>query len=127
MPTLDCFCTNSCAHRSKNTKMKSIKRYTMCYRFLYLFLFRTWFFYKTQDTVHLVLMTYHWATECSVLREYACSFCFSSATCAPVGFGALAPVYHFDALMATDTVTLGQSSSFWGCLFFLRIRFLVHC
>lgn len=78
-----------------------------------------------QDTV-LVLMTYHWTTERSVLREYACSFCFSSATCAPVGFGALASVDYFDALMAADTVTLGQSSSFWGCLIFLRIWFLVH-
>lgn len=52
-------------------------------------------------------MTYHWATERSVLREYACSFCFSSATCAPVGFGALASVDYFDALMAADTITLG--------------------
>lgn len=52
-------------------------------------------------------MTYHWATECSVLREYAGSFCFSSATCAPVGFGALASVDHFDALMAADTITVG--------------------
>lgn len=57
--------------------------------------------------MHLVLVTYHWATECSVLREYACSFCFSSATCAPVSFGALASVDYFDALMAADAITLG--------------------
>lgn len=98
--------------------MKSTKSHTMCYGFLHLFLSKTWLYYKIQDTVHLVLMTYHWATECSVLREYACSFCFSSAPRAPVGFGALAPVHHFDALMAADTVPLGQSSSFWSCLFF---------
>lgn len=57
--------------------------------------------------MHLVLMTYHWAAECSMLREYACSFCFSSATRAPVGFGALASVDDFDALVAADTITLG--------------------
>lgn len=79
----------------------------MCYGFPYLSLFRTLFHQKIWDTVHLVLMTYHWATECSVLREYAGSFCFSSATCASVGFGALASVDHFDALMAADTITVG--------------------
>lgn len=107
--------------------MKSIRSHNVLQISLHFFFQDMFLYYKIQDTVHLVLMTYHWATECSVLREYACSFCFSSAPCAPVGFGALAPVYHFDALMAADTVTLGQSSSFWGCLFLFRIRLLVHC
>lgn len=86
--------------------MKSL-RGTQCATDFFTFPFLGHFHYKRQATVHLVLVTYHWATECSVLREYACSFCFSSATRAPVSFGALASVDYFDALMAADAITLG--------------------